>query len=97
MRIMNDRLEEIIDVSASLDYYKDCLRAFDTGDLVISYWRGYGNKYAGEHETIKVDSYIRKYAYKYYVDKVAELEQKRSVLFQSLTPEEQLYLIDNRR
>ena len=89
-----NKLEEIKELTSDLKHYKYCLGAFNTGDVVIDYWEGYERKYAGAHKQIKVEDEIQKFAYRWYVDKISELEQRRATLFSSLTPDEQLAILD---
>ena len=88
------KIGEILELSKDIKHYKYCVDCFDTGDLELRYWEGYNIKYAGAEKSFIVDDEIREFAYRWYVDKVSELEQKRATLFASLTPEEQLSILD---
>jgi hypothetical protein len=89
-----DKINELIELSKEIKHYRYCITCFDTGDLQLRYWEGYGVKYAGAERNFIVDDDIREFAYRWYMDKVSELGQKRESLFRSLTPEEQLSILD---
>lgn len=89
-----NRIDEILDLTDQIKHYRYCLDCFDTGDLILDHWEGYERKYAGAEKKFVVDDEIRKFAYRWYVEKVDQLEQKRAVLFSSMTPEEQIAILD---
>lgn len=85
-----DKLDEIIDMTESLK----CLRAQDrdlsNGELGIRTF--YQDRSPKSFWEVPVE--LKLYAHKFFNERIAELENKRRVLFQQLTPDEQLELID---